>query len=156
MKIALPAMPPLADVTRTIALIPELTRSTAQVVRMNHAFLLSQVGGSSDRMNAIMAEMESDDDECDDPSHDHAMENVPLKPWEAGRKVLELLMLVRSHEELGQDFHTVFAQAAPEIDSPQHALDVVMAAVHMVAALADEDDIATFSDAILRAEATFP
>lgn len=134
----------VATITRTVALVPELIRDTLTYMVWSRARLLDSLGDSDASVTALLHAI--DDEEPEGAP-------LPLKPWQAARLGLEFLMLVRSHEQFEDDFHRGIDEAIECVDSPQHAVDVILAMANMLDAVVDDEDIAKFGLALARAEA---
>lgn len=128
---------PLMTITRTIAVIPELVRDSLGYAQWSYAQLMANLG---------------------EDGHDEELpeRDQPWQPWQAGRRALEFTMLVRSGREFPDGHHEAIHLAVDDIDSPQHAMDVVMALANMLSHLASDDDIAAFGKALAEAEARTP
>jgi hypothetical protein len=134
-------LPSMATVTQTIASLPELARGTVDYWGIAYPVLMARINGGSNPL----ADFLEDSDEGD-----HL---TPLKPWEAARLGLEFLMLVRSHEQFEEDFHRTIDDAMEGVDNPQHAMDIIIAMANMLAAVASDEDVEKFGQALARAEA---
>lgn len=78
----------------------------------------------------------------------------PLSAQEAGRLALEFVMTGRVTKGDARQFQQMMGKVVEEIDSPQHAVDVIMSLAGMVNVLAEDDDLAHFGEHILASEAT--
>lgn len=143
MNITLPPLPSVSTVTRSIAIIPELVRDTLGFARWDYGQLLSVLNLRDHHEHGV------DDDEDFVPEP----EDIPLLMHISGRIALELVMITRATRENHDKFHRMMNDVMPAIDSPQHAMDVVLSLAGMVAVLADEDDLSRFGETILQAEA---
>lgn len=138
----------ITTITRTVALVPELIRDTISYMAWSRARLLDSMADSDSNVEALLHAI--DDEE---PVGGHDPEHDPLKPWQAARLGLEFVMLVRSHEQFEEDFHRTIEDAIECVDSPQHAVDVILAMANMLDAVVTDDDIEKFGKALMLAEA---
>lgn len=126
---------PVMTITRSIALIPELIRDSLGYAKWSYAQLMAGNHEDPD-MDELLSEG-----------------NEPWLPWQSGRRALEILMLIRTHREFPEGHNEAMHSAIEDIDSPQHAMDIVMALASMLNHLASDEDVEAFGRALAEAEA---
>jgi len=124
----------ITDITRTIAIIPDVVREAVQFSAWNYGRLMAELSGENEL---------DDDDEG---------EGNPLPLHEAGRIALEFVMVGRMNKDRPKEFQAMMEGVIPEVDSPQHAIDVIMSLSGMVNVLAEDEDLARFGQFILAHE----
>jgi hypothetical protein len=123
----------IATVTQSIAVLPELVRSTVDFAKWRHGNLLSILNDPNE---------EGEDEE----------ETEPFTPHAAGRIALEFVMTGRITQNDPKEFRSLMEEVLEEVDSPQHAVDIIMSLAGMVNALAEDEDLAHFGEHILANE----
>lgn len=140
MKITI-TIPKVDTIVRTIKVLPEVIRDTLGFAQWDLDHLLS-------------GEDESEDDE---PSAGELLDmddaTRPWEPWVSGRRALELTMLVRTQQEHPRENHEALHRAVDDLDTPQHAVDVVMALASMLAHILDDEEVEMFGRSLVEAEA---
>ena len=133
-------LPSVEVVTKTIAFLPELIRDTLAYAQFAYGEMLSrEVGDDGELSVGELLDM-------DDATR-------PWEPWVSGRRALELTMLVRTQQQYPRETHEALHKAVDDLDTPQHAVDVVMALASMLAHVLDEDEVQMFGQSLVEAEA---
>ena len=130
----------IAAITQGIAVIPELLRNTSAFVEWNFPVLIARVTADSDKLAELLGE---DEDEASEP----------LPPWQAGRLALEITTLIRGHHEFPSGHRDAMNHAVRDVDSTQHAVDLIMALASMFAHVVSDEQIEMFSRTLVEAEA---
>ena len=139
MNIPTLTLPSIDTVLATIRMLPRLVPDTLAYAQF----------AWGEMMNGIDEDVELTIDEM----LGMADATQPWEPWVSGRRALELTMLVRTQQEHPKENHAALHAAVDDLDTPQHAVDVVMALASMLAHVLDDEEVAMFGRSLVEAEA---